>query len=426
MGDFFGTLIGKTVRQLLRLRHSGGQALPGLLIENLFPGYLASMLKKLPEGVIIITGTNGKTTTTKIVTELLQSSGKKVLTNSTGSNLTRGIASSISQHASFSGKLHLDMAILEVDEASARRLAGMIKPRWVLALNVSRDQLDRFGEVDTIASYIGAAMSAATEGVVLNGRDPHLYKLAQNISKENKIKLKYFGAAESLSRFFPSDYELAAVDRADKKMRTPFSNDVELAAFHGKQAAFKVGTQKFSVKLKLTGQHNYLNAAAALVLCRQLLPDMKINGVISLLSKIELAFGRGETYKLKNGAIIELVLVKNPASFTQALASYGAGDEELMIAINDNLADGRDVSWLWDVNFAPLNGRKIDVTSGTRAADMALRLSYDDITTDDIQPNISRALKQLAARPGKKVILSTYTAMLQLYGLLSRQGEKTP
>jgi lipid II isoglutaminyl synthase (glutamine-hydrolysing) len=424
MRDALGTITGKAVRQGVRLKRSGGQALPGLVVEKLFPQYMASMLAKLPEGVIIITGTNGKTTTTKIVTELLRASGKKVLTNSTGSNLTRGIVSSLAQHANPNGRLNYDMAVLEVDEATARRLVAQIKPRWVLGLNVSRDQLDRFGEVDMIAKYVGTAMQAATEGIVVNARDPHLYKIATEIARQKNIGVVTFGAAQKLAHFFPSDYELAAV-AAKKTAGVADSNiDVVLSDFSETKADYVFGSKKFSADMKLSGQHNYLNGAAALALCLQLLPKADPQHLIDKLSKVSLAFGRGEKYQFKNGVAVELVLVKNPASFTQAISSYGGKNANLMIAINDNIADGRDVSWLWDVDFSALTGRRIFVTSGKRAADMALRLSYDDVKVSNIEPSLLEALRKLSDSQGPKVILATYTAMLRLYKILSKQGKK--
>lgn len=422
MQDFLGTLVGKLTKAALVFRKGGGQALPGLVVERLFPGYVGSMLKKLPEGVVIVTGTNGKTTTTKIAVHLLKASGKRVLTNSTGSNLTRGIASSLSQHASLSGRLRHDVAVLEIDEATARRLVGNFTPKWVLALNVSRDQLDRYGEVDTIASYIGAAMSAS-EGIVANANDPNIHKLAEEISAGNKKPTVFFGSAQKLKKYFPSDYELAAV-KNDAAEQNPPRLDVELADFHEQNATYLVDGKNYQVRLKLTGQHNFLNAAAALSLCRQLLPDTATENLVRELADVDLAFGRGENYQLENGAEIELVLVKNLASFTQALSSYGAGQENLMIAINDNIADGRDVSWLWDVNFGPLSGKQITVTSGTRAADMALRLSYEDIKVQTIESDLKKAVEILGSTHGKKVILATYTAMLWLHSWLSKHGEK--
>jgi UDP-N-acetylmuramyl tripeptide synthase len=420
-----GTLVGKSLRTGLKFRRNGGHTLPGLVVEKIFPGYMRTMLESLPEGIVIITGTNGKTTTTKIVVELLEANGKKVLTNSTGSNLTRGITSSISRQAKLTGKLRKDIAVLELDEASARRLVEQVKPTWVLGLNVSRDQLDRYGEVDTVASYIGAAMEQVTKGIVTNARDPHLLKIASKIKDGKDIELSYFGASANLSKYFPSDYELAAVNRSVKSRENSETVvDVELVGFKDQSVDYKANGKKYSVNLKLSGQHNYLNGSAALALCLKLLPGVDPEKLVSQLSKVELAFGRGEKYRLKNGAEVELVLVKNPASFTQALASYGSDNANFMIAINDNIADGRDVSWLWDVNFAPLNGRTIALTSGTRAADIALRLHYEDINVQTIEPGLTKALKLLGDKKGRKVILSTYTAMLQLYAYLSKNGRK--
>jgi UDP-N-acetylmuramyl tripeptide synthase len=426
MQDFLATLVGKSVRLGLSFRPNGGHALPGLVIEKIFPGYVAAMLKKLPGGVVVITGTNGKTTTTKIVTQILRANGKKVITNSTGSNLVRGIASSLSRHASISGKLTYHIAVLEVDEATARALVAQVRPRWVVALNVSRDQLDRFGEVDTIAGYIGAAMQQASEGIITNSREPSLLDQAQAATKQNSIKLRLFGASKLLAKFFPTDYELAAVNHSvkDREKHNLTEVAVELADFSENHVKYKIDARPYQAKLKLSGQHNYLNGAAALALCRELLPDAPAQSLVDDLSMVRLAFGRGEKYKMKNGAEIELVLVKNPASFTQALSSYSKRDTNLMIAINDNIADGRDVSWLWDVNFLPLSGQEACITSGRRAADIALRLSYDDIKTKNIEPKLPIALKMLSQQTGEKVILATYTAMLPLYDMLSSQGNR--
>jgi UDP-N-acetylmuramyl tripeptide synthase len=422
MHKVLGTFVGKSVKTGLKYRRGGGQALPGLIVEKLFPDYLSNMLSQLPDGVVLITGTNGKTTTTKMVTHLLSANGKRVLTNSTGSNLSRGIASSVSQKAKLSGKLPYDVAVLEIDEAAARRLVSQVKPRWILALNVSRDQLDRFGEVDTIASYIKTAMKAA-DGVVTNACDPHLAAAARQLKNKD---VSYFGFADSLRESFPSDYELAAVKTAVKtrENREITETDVELSGFRENSVKYIIGGKKYEAKLKVSGQHNYLNGAAALALAKKLLPQAGDEELVRQLAEVSLAFGRGEKYKLKSGAVVELVLVKNPASFTQALASYGTSKANLMIAINDRIADGRDVSWLWDVNFGPLASGKVELTSGTRAADMALRLKYDGINVIQIEPDLSKALGLLARKNGDKVVLATYTAMLSLYSYLSKGAEK--
>ncbi|MBX4188709.1 DUF1727 domain-containing protein [Candidatus Saccharibacteria bacterium] len=427
MQKILGTLVGKSVKTGLKYRRGGGQALPGLIVEKMFPNYVATMLSQLSDGVVIITGTNGKTTTTKMVTHLLSANGKRVLTNSTGSNLSRGIASSLSQKAKLSGKLPYDIAVLEIDEAAARRLVAQVKPRWVLALNVSRDQLDRFGEVDTIAYYIKTAMESA-DGVVTNARDPHLVAAASGIAGKD---VTYFGFSDELKKSFPSDYELAAVNdgnnRGEKSVKSreqPVKTSVVLSSFKGRQAEYVIDGKKYKAELKLHGQHNLLNGAAALALVRRIVPEVPDQKLMNDLADVTLAFGRGEKYKLRNGAVVELVLVKNPASFTQALASYGSAKANMMIAINDKIADGRDVSWLWDVDFEPLTQRKISVTSGSRAVDMALRLSYDDIKTGAIDSDLVKGLETISRQPGEKILLATYTAMLSLYSYLTKNAEK--
>lgn len=384
------------------------------------------MLSQLPGGIVFITGTNGKTTTTKTVVEMLEANGVKVLTNATGSNMVRGLISGIIRNAKITAKLPYDIAVFEVDEASIRPLVKKIKPNWVLALNVSRDQLDRFGEVDTIARHIGTAMEAATEGIITNARDPNLLKVARPIAEVQNTQLSYFGVADKLSKFFPSDYELAAVT----KMPTSSSDNaksnasVELTNFSGQTVEYRISGQTYKTELKLSGQHNYLNGAAALALVGKLLPQTSPDDLVKQLSQVSIAFGRGESYKLKNKAIVELVLVKNPASFRQALASYSTTDNNLMIAINDNLADGRDTSWLWDVDFTSLGSKPVYVTSGTRAADMALRLSYDNIKVAEIEMDLHKALMKLSKKKGSNVILATYTAMLSLYNTLNKTGER--
>lgn len=418
-----GTLVGKSVAGAVKLRgRSGGQAMPGLVVETLVPGYLGSMLKQLPEGVVVITGTNGKTTTTKMVVELLQKSGKKVLTNPTGSNLTRGIISSVSQQAGKTGKLPFDLAVFELDEAYARQFTDVCKPRFVLGLNASRDQLDRFGEVDLVAKLISETMLSASEGILVNADDKRLSKAVANAP----VSVTYFGVAPKLLKYFPRDDEIVSVEKRQPVLQAadaPLA--VELLAFEGENATYRIGKQKYDVSLQVTGQHNFQNAAAALALTRALLPSTDPAGLVHALSLVRPAFGRGQVYTLKNGSVIQLNLVKNPASFRQGLASYVRKDTVIMMAINDAVADSRDMSWLWDIDFTTLQGHDVLLTSGTRAVDMALRLQYDDITVGEVESNLEKTLRVLSNIPNEKVIFASYTAMLKLHAVLSKEAGKT-
>jgi len=424
MNRALGTTIGKTVQQILQRLDNRGQALPGLIVEKMQPSYLGAMLKQLPEGVVFVMGTNGKTTTTKIITELLKAAGKRVITNASGSNLTRGVISGVLQHATWSGTLPYDIGVFEVDEAYAKKLLGQTRPRWVLALNVSRDQLDRFGEVDTVAELLGSTMDAATEGVITNADDPYLAAIGSQLAAKQLPVVDYFGAHRSLRRHFPHEKMIVSVQHAtgeagDRSKRP--APQVELTGFRGQQATYTIDGTKHQARLNLVDPHNYLNAAAALALARRLLPDVPPETLVASLAKITPAFGRGEIFRLQDGALVQLTLVKNPASFFQALASYRSNGCDVMIAINDNYADSRDVSWLWDVDFLPLKGERQIITSGKRAADMALRLQYDDIPAEAI-PDVEQALQAFCRSQKRKVIFATYTAMLHLYEVLKKRA----
>jgi UDP-N-acetylmuramyl tripeptide synthase len=414
-----GTLLGKTAAKAVALRgKSGGQAFPGLVVETVVPGYLAAMLRQLSNGVVIITGTNGKTTTTKMVVEVLRAQGLRVLTNPTGSNLTRGIISSITAQAGFMGKLPFDLAVFELDEAYAIQFTNAVKPAWVLGLNASRDQLDRFGEVDAVARLIAETMQAARTGVIVNADDKRLSLAAKNLS----TPVQYFGVTEKLLKFFPRDDEIVSVSHGSTPLEsTGVPLAVELMDFKGASANYKIGRKQYATTLQVTGQHNFQNAAGALALLQVLLPDAKPAELLAQLAHVQPAFGRGQAFTLRNGSKLQLNLVKNPASFRQGLASYVRPATEVMVAINDNLADSRDMSWLWDIDFSSL-GSTVAFTTGSRATDMALRLQYDDVIVDTVEPSIERALQDFCALPGDKVIFASYTAMLRLYALLKKQA----
>ena len=418
---FLGTLVGKAVVALTWFRPDGGHALPGLVVNRLFPGYLIAMIRQLPEGVAVVTGTNGKTTTTKMVVELLRADGKGVVTNPTGSNLGRGVVSDLVRRADWRGALTDDVAVLEVDEAYLVRLVAQVRPRWILALNVSRDQLDRYGEVDTVANLIGTAMRTAADGVVTNADDPRLRRLGREVAAQG-VAVDYFGVTPALAPYFPTDDELVSVGtRGDATGEGRPAPSVELVAFEGRTASYRIDGQTYRTELQVTGQHNFANAAAALALVRHLVPTAGDPTLVRRVGEVGVAFGRGETFTLRDGSEVQLVLAKNPASFRQAIASYLGDQPVVMVVINDNIPDGRDVSWLWDVDVAGI-GPAVEVTSGTRGADMALRLGYADVDVRAVVPDVDVALERFCTLPGRKVVIANYTAMLHLYAELRRRA----
>ena len=409
--QILSTLIGKTVKQAARLR-GGGSALPGLVIEKIDPGFIARTLAQVPRGVVVISGTNGKTTTTKIVVELLEAAGLKVFTNRTGSNFSRGVAAALLGEVDMRGRLDADIAVLELDEAWAVKFVQLVPPRYSLLLNVMRDQLDRFGEIDTAAGFLAKIAQATTDTVVLNRDDPRIYRLHQ----QTAANVAFFGTTDQLLELMPTDDALKT-GHAQANHLAPA--DVLLADIDKQTATFQIDETKHAVRMRLNGVYNLLNAAAALSLVRQIMGEKaELTTLLGALSDVAPAFGRGETIVI-DGTPIELILVKNPSGFRLSLLSFADGTADTMIAINDNYADGRDVSWLWDVDVSRLE--QVAVVSGVRAHDMALRLGYDDITPEVIEPDLAAALEKLLAHHPRrpKHIYCTYTAMMRLRKLLS-------
>jgi UDP-N-acetylmuramyl tripeptide synthase len=382
--------LGKAVRRLAQLRGGSGSAMPGLVVERIDPDFIRRTLSQLPRGVIVVSGTNGKTTTTKMVVDLLESQGLKVFTNRTGSNFTRGVAAALLGEVDRYGTLAADIAVLELDEAHGVRFVETVSPRYSLLLNVMRDQLDRFGEIDTTAKFIGSL----------------------------SVPVRTFGTHPSLHALFPSDDNLhsASTSGHASKTHAASSDDVSLEKLSGHTAQISYGGKKETVELRINGIYNVLNAVAAIALCRTIMgSELNDQKMLARLQTITPAFGRGETFTI-NDQPLELVLVKNPGGFRLSLASFPPKGYKTMIAINDDYADGRDMSWLWDVDFESLRDDGVAMVSGMRAYDMALRLQYDEVPVSQVEPDLSRAVRQFTSEnpQAPKHIFCTYTAMLHI------------
>ena len=416
-------IIGKIIQAISRLK-GGGSALPGLAMEKINPNFISNMLKGLKYGVVVISGTNGKTTTTKMVVELLESQGLNVFSNKTGSNFVRGVGAAILSEANWNGRLDADIAVLELDEAHATHFVKLIQPRYSLLLNVMRDQLDRFGEIDYTAELLYKIGKNTSGSVVLNANDSFLGK--KEFSKDFSKVVK-FGFNHKLADFFPNDDEIYL--KNSKKSLRKISANVLLEDFSNNIAKISWDGKTDEFKLKIGGIHNILNLTAAIALIEEILnaEKLKINRqkIICAAEKIQPAFGRGEKIKI-NGKEIEIILVKNPAGFRINLQNFKPEDFETMIAINDNYADGRDMSWLWDVDFSVLKHAGVQAISGSRAYDMALRLFHDDVEfeEDNINCNIAESVVDFMEKGEKdKRIYATYTAMLEIRKELSKISE---
>ncbi|OMG30095.1 Mur ligase [Actinomyces naeslundii] len=421
--------LGRTARLAARMRGggSGGTAFPGLVMERTDPGFLERTLSRLPRGVIVVSGTNGKTTTTKMVVQLLREQGLKVFTNRTGSNFVRGVLAALLTEVDAAGNLDADIAVLELDEAHAVHFVAQIRPRACLLLNVMRDQLDRFGEIDYTASLLHSIAKATSDVVVLNGDDPRL--AAPAFLEDVTARVVSFGAGEDLRSLFLSDDDLRTGLASPRDRGEGPGPRVTLEAINGQRATVRVDGASHEVDFAIPGVHNLLNACAALGVVLEVLgEDADLPGLLATLGTVQAAFGRGEVLTL-DGRPVQLSLVKNPAGFRMGLLSAAAqaqAGEVVVVAINDEYADGRDMSWLWDVDFAALRANGVAVVTGVRAWDMALRLRYDDVEVTDVEPDLRKAVALMrraatdADRPMR--IFTTYTAMLALRSIL---GEMT-
>ena len=418
MKTFLAILTGKSIFFLSRfLGLGGGFAAPGLYALKIDPNFINNLTSQIPKQ-IIITGTNGKTTTSGMLACLFKNSGVKVLRNKTGSNLERGIASTLIIHCSLLGSIREEVAVWEVDEAAFNSVVLKIQPEIVVILNVYRDQLDRYGEVDSIVK-----------------------KWLETVKKlPSSTKLLINGDDGSLEGFYALENEVEAFSVPEtglkgelkpKKSRKVRFTGIDIKTSLTESAfKFKFDNREIAVSLTIAGAYNVDNAVAALA-AKFLAKDLSASDAQSL-KDFSSAFGRSEkfTFQEKEGYIF---LIKNPAGATQVMETVLPNlkpEDTLLLALNDNFADGTDVSWIWDIELERLKIKDLRLkifVSGIRAYDMALRLKYagvDEgriIVDQDLKTAFGEAVKN---RDGKLFILPTYTAMLELQKVLVNKGVK--
>lgn len=400
-------LVGKLTSFITKTLHlGGGSAAPGLYALKVYPELVQGLASKIPQNVVI-TGTNGKTTTARMLAHFAQDQDLKVIRNATGSNLERGIASTlISRSHILSGKLkNFDLGIWELDEAAFNSVVSKLKPDLVVFLNVSRDQLDRYGEVDNVVNSWCQTLKSLPKStqVILN-------------SDDDKVR--------SLSKCFSGKSTTFSLDQAA---------DIISNGLMGSE--FKIKNFKSKINLPLPGLYHVSDFLSAFAAGIQLRLDPQ--KMADSLKDFTPAFGRVERFSLQPRGLLPktdgyILLIKNPAGATQVLqtvASELKPNDRLLIALNDNLADGTDVSWIWDMELEQLLTSHIShiTCSGSRAEDLAVRLKYAGmaISRIEVEKDLFQALQR--ARDGLKgrlFILPTYTALLELQGILAKMGVK--
>jgi lipid II isoglutaminyl synthase (glutamine-hydrolysing) len=445
-----GVTAAKAVRTLARTAgRGGGTSLPGKVLTTVEPHAIARLAGRLGRGSVVVSATNGKTTTAAMVASILERTGVQLVHNRAGANMAGGVASALADAARRGGRaLTGDLGLFEVDEFWLGPVVEELEPRALLLGNLFRDQLDRYGELETIADR-WAAVAAARDGrgaLVLNADDPLVADLGRDRAatyfgvEDDSVALPALQHASDSKHCrrcgHPYVYEaiyLAHLGRyrcpnCGRRRPDPTVRAADVALHGIRSAAFtlRAPAGERRVELPLPGLYNVYNALGSAALCLAL--GVGLDAVAAGLTAVEPAFGRAETLDLA-GRPTSILLVKNPAGANEVLRTLALEDGELDLlgVLNDRTADGRDVSWVWDADWEPLAPRLARVTcAGTRAAELALRLKYAGVDTArlTVVEELGAALDAaLGGGHGSLYVVPTYTALLELQELLRRRGE---
>jgi UDP-N-acetylmuramyl tripeptide synthase len=420
----------------------GGTTLPGKLLWKLDPGAIDRLAGRLPQGSVLVSATNGKTTTAAMVAEILRPR-VRLAHNSSGANLVSGVASTLLRAGD------AELGLFEADEAALSELARRLKPRALLLGNLFRDQLDRYGELELVAARWRAAVAGLPEAsLVVNGDDPQVGDLGRD-----RPHSRTFGLDDP--RHARAELQHAADSKYCLRCGTPYvfsaaylghlgdyrcpncgharppldvvARDIELHGLDGSSFSLSAPEGETTVELSLPGLYNVYNALGAAALALEL--GVPLAAVVDGLRRFSAAFGRFERIPVGDRRLL-MLLIKNPAGANEAVRTIvdAAAPKLAVVALNDAIADGRDVSWIWDVDFEPLvDSLETLVATGSRAAELALRFAYAGFPRDRIEviPRLEAALDRgLALTPpgGELTLLPTYTAMLALRRVVADRG----
>ncbi len=440
--------VGSVVRAAGR---GGGTSLPGKVLTRLEPHAIGILARRLAHGSAVISATNGKTTTAAMTAAILERTGERLVHNSAGANMAGGIASALAAAARRGGReLDGELGLFEVDEFWLAPVVQELEPRALLLGNLFRDQLDRYGELEIIAArWAGVVSARAGAGaLVLNADDPLVADLGRG------QQALYFGVEDDSLAL--AELQHAADSKHCRRCGHPYAYEAIYMAHLGRyacpncgarrpepavaarevelrgirSAAFTLGTPAGSarVELPLPGLYNVYNALGAAALCLAL--GSPLDAIAAGLRAVAPAFGRAETLDL-GGRPTSILLVKNPAGANEVLRTLALEGRQLDLfgVLNDNTADGRDISWVWDADWELLVPSLRHMTcSGTRAAELALRLKYAGVAAErlsvvrDLPDGLDAAL---ANGDGPLYALPTYTALLELRDLLAERGHVT-
>jgi lipid II isoglutaminyl synthase (glutamine-hydrolysing) len=422
----------------------GGTTLPGKLLWKVDPAAIDRLASRLPQGSVLVSATNGKTTTASMAAAIL-GGRSRIAHNGSGANLVSGVASTLLAAGD------AELGLFEVDEGALPEVARRVRPRALCLGNLFRDQLDRYGELELVAARWREAVASLPEALlVVNGDDPQVGDLARGRAGERSV---VFGlddpghargslqhAADSkycLVCGTPYEYAAAYVGHLGDyrcprcgHARPPLdvaAREIELRGLDGASFSLVTPTGAARVELSLPGLYNVYNAVAAAALAYGL--EAPLDEIAGALGRFSAAFGRFERIPIGDRGLL-MLLVKNPAGANEVIRTLvDAGAPRVaVVALNDEIADGRDVSWIWDVDFEPLvPGLERLVATGRRAAELALRFAYGGLDRGriEVQPQLERALDrglELTPAGAELVVLPTYTAMLSMRRIVAARG----
>lgn len=388
----FPVLAGKLARFATRLR-GGGSAFPGYLTNRLAPTLLPTLAGQFRYGVVFVLGSNGKTTTTHMISEVLRAHGLTVFTNPTGANLPQGVTSALLADATLTGRIRADVAVLEIDEGYAADLADRLSPSVILSLNVQVDQLYRFYETERVADMMLEASKRATGHVIVNRDDPYLSKIDTSAMRG---EVSFFGVSPELVAASAHGLANAADTRSGNAGILDHDAFAEVVSARGRDVVVRVDGVDAEITLPARGLHYAADAAAALTVASRVLgSDFTVESAAKGFAQMAPAYGRGEVIPLRRdpaGEQVEFVMFKNAPSLQMNLDALEGAPERALIAIDEGTPD---VSWLYDVDFDVV--KRIDVVTGEKAYQLALSLEHAGVEIGVVEPDMEKAVALMRA-----------------------------
>ncbi|PZE29828.1 MULTISPECIES: MurT ligase domain-containing protein [unclassified Curtobacterium] len=397
-------LIGRILRALARAR-GGGSAYPGYILLKLVPDFLRHVSRQFPNGIVFVLGSNGKSTTTHMISEIMRAHGLRVFTNPSGANLPQGIASALLSEVGLTGRLKADIGILEVDEAFAVELSGILSPSTVTMLNVQVDQLYRFFETERVATMMLDTAATSSRNVITNHDDQFLDAYEGRAGQ----RVLRFGAAPEVVAAAPNGLQNADDFARDASGTT--AADAEVVESTGDAAVVRFGGADIPVRLPARGLHYAVDAAAATATASAALGEQfRAEAVTRAFTAMKPAYGRGERIPIA-GEHAEFTMFKNAASLQLNLDALSTPPEQVLMAIDEGTPD---ISWIYDIDFSHLD--HVDVVSGDKAWQIALALEFAGVRIGRVEPDVEAAIRLMsglgATTSGTKHFIVNYEIMM--------------